>query len=150
MKHLIAPTVLAAMMLSGCGVHKVVTVPAKGVYKTAEFTGKTAVGATKMTGKAAVGTTKFAGKAAVGTTKLAGKTVWNTGKGVYYVGMVPVKITDKALDTTSKVLTITTQMVDLTGKTVTVTRDISAMQLDSELKKLKTARNVISVVVDAI
>jgi len=95
---------IAAFGLSSCGVHKVVTVPAKGVYNTTKFVGKTAVG-----------TTKFVGKTAVGGTKMVGKGLWATGKGVYYVGSVPVKITNAALDTTAKVLTITTQAVDLTG-----------------------------------
>jgi hypothetical protein len=129
----------AAMLLSGCGVHKVVTVPAKGVYHTANFAGK-----------AVVGTTKFAGKTVYGTTKFVGKSAITTGKGVYYVGMVPVKITDKALDTTAKVLSITTQTVDLAGRVMTVTREIQATRLDAELKALKTAKNVISVFVDAV
>jgi len=128
---------VVAMILSGCGVHKVVTVPAKGVYETTKFAGKTVVGATKLTGKAAVG-----------TTKVVGKGLWATGKGVYYIGSVPVKITDAALDTSVKVLTITTQMVDLSGKVVQVSRNISAMQLDAELAKVKTATNILSVVVD--
>jgi len=118
--------IIAAFGVSSCGVHKIVTVPAKGVYHT----------------------TKFVGKTAVGGTKLAAKGLWATGKGVYYVGSVPVKITNAALDTTAKVLTITTQMVDLTGKVVTVSRNISAARLDAELAGLKTAKNVLSVFVD--
>jgi len=123
---LIAAIALAAFTLSGCGVHKVVTVPVKGAYNT----------------------TKFVGKTAVGTTKMVGKGLWATGKGVYYVGSVPVKVTNAALDTTAKVLTITTQMVDLSGKVITVTRDIQATRLDAELAGLKTAKNILSVVVD--
>lgn len=117
---------IAAFCLSSCGVHKVVTVPAKGVYNT----------------------TKFVGKTAVGGTKLVGKGLWATGKGVYYVGSVPVKITDAALDTTAKVLTITTQVVNLTGGVVTVSRNVAAAQLDAELAGLKTAKNILSVFVD--
>ncbi len=118
--------IIAGVGLSSCGVHKVVTVPVKGVYNT----------------------TKFVGKTAVGGTKLIGKGLWATGKGVYYVGSVPVKITDAALDTTAKVLTITTQAVDLTGRVVTVSRNVAAARLDAELAGLKTAKNVLSVVVD--
>lgn len=117
---------IMCLTLSSCGVHKVVTVPAKGVYNT----------------------TKFVGKTAVGGTKLIGKGLWATGKGVYYIGTVPVKITDAALDTTAKVLTITTQAVDLTGSVVTVSRNVAAARLDAELAGLKTAKNVLSVVVD--
>jgi len=89
-------------------------------------------------------------KAAYKTTEIAGKTVWATGKGVYYVGSIPVKITDKALDTTSKMLTITTQTLDATGKAITVTRQIQAAQLDAELSALRTSSNVISVVVGTL
>lgn len=130
-------TAVFATLVSGCGIHKVVTVPAKGVYETTKFAGKTTVGATKLTGKAAVG-----------TTKMVGKGMWATGKGIYYIGSVPVKITDAALDTSVKVLTITTQMVDLTGSVVSVSRDISAMQLDAELQNIKRAKNIVSVFVD--
>ncbi|GGX62565.1 hypothetical protein GCM10011309_10670 [Litorimonas cladophorae] len=123
---LITVIALAGFALSGCGVHKVVTTPVKGAYHATKFVGKTAVGGTKMVGKG----------------------LWATGKGVYYVGSVPVKITDAALDTTSKVLTITTQAVDLTGKVVTVSRNVNAARLDAELASLKTAKNVLSVFVD--
>ena len=129
----------AALTLSACGVHKVVTVPAKGVYET-----------TKFAGKAVVGTTKFAGKTVYGTGKLAGKSVWATGKGVYYIGTVPVKITDKALDTSAKVLSLTTQSLDAAGKVVTLTREIQATQLDAELGAIKGAKGVLSVVVDVL
>jgi hypothetical protein len=124
---LISALAIAAFGLSSCGIHKVVTVPAKGVYHT----------------------TKFVGKTAVGGTKFVGKSLWATGKGVYYVGTVPVKITNAALDTTAKVLTITTQAVDLTGSVVTVSRNVAASRLDAELAGLKTAKNILSVVVDA-
>lgn len=117
---------VGAFLLSGCGVHKVVTAPVKGAYNT----------------------TKFVGKTTVGTTKLVGKGLWATGKGVYYIGSVPVKITDKALDTTAKVLTITTQMVNLSGDVVSVSRNINAARLDAELAGLKSAKNILSVFVD--
>ena len=95
-------------------------------------------------------TGKAVGKGVVGTTKFAGKTAFATGKGVYYVGSVPVKITDKALDTSSKMLRVTTQMVDLTGKVVTVSRNIQAAQLESELIKYQGATNVLGVTIDAL
>lgn len=124
--HFVASITLAAFALSSCGVHKVVTVPVKGAYNTTKFVGKTAIGGTKMVGKG----------------------LWATGKGVYYIGSVPVKITDAALDTTAKVLTITTQAVDLTGKVVTVSRNVNAARLEAELSSLKTATNILSVFVD--
>jgi len=131
MKYII--TILAsAAMLSGCAVAKttgkVAAFPVKAVYKT----------------------TKLAGKGVVGTTKAVGKGAWATGKGVYYIGSVPVKVTDKALDTTSKVLTVTTQALDASGKVVTVSKQIQAAELNSELAAIKGASGVLSVVVDAI
>lgn len=121
----------AAIVLSGCGVAKttakVASLPFKAGYEVAETTGKVAYGTAKFTSKGIVA----------------------VGKGVYYVGSVPVTITDAALDTTTKVVTITTQLVDLTGKTVTVARNVQAAQLEQELLKYKGAKNVISVFVDA-
>lgn len=111
----------------------------------AKTTGKVAA----LPFKAAYGTTKFAGKSVYHTGRLAGKTVMATGKGVYYVGSVPVKITDKALDTTTKVLTVTTQVVGLGGKVMTVSRQISASQLDTELAGIRASANILSVVIDA-
>jgi len=139
MRHTIIITTLAfaSLGLASCAATKVVTAPVKA-----------AVGTTKFVGKAAVGTTKVVGKTAVGGTKMVGKGVWATGKGVYYVGSVPVKVTDAALNTTARLLSITTQVVDLSGKVVTVTRVVSAARLDAELAGLKTATNVLSVVVD--
>lgn len=132
-----------AMLLSGCGVAKttgkVAAFPVKTVYKTAKFTGKTVYG----TGKAV-------GKGVYGTGKAVGKGVAATGKGIYYIGSVPVKITDKALDTTSKVLTITTKAADATGKVASVTRKIQATELEAELAAIKGATGILSVVVDAI
>ncbi len=100
----------------------------------------------KTTGKVAA----LPFKAAYKTTEFVGKSVWATGKGIYYVGSVPIKITDKALDMTSDVLTLTTQSLDAAGKAVTVTRQIKAAQLDAELAAVKGATNILSVVVDAI
>jgi len=137
MKRTILIFAASAMILSGCGVAKttgkVVTAPVKGIYHTGKFAGKAAYG----TGKGMYHTGKF-----------VGNTAYGAGKGMYYVGKVPVVITDKALDTTSQVLTVTTQAVDLSGKIVTTSHKIGRVELDSELGKLKTARNVIRVFVD--
>jgi len=84
------------------------------------------------------------------TGEFAGKTVVAAGKGVYYVGTVPVKITDKALDTTAKVLTITTQAVDVSGKVITTARTIQSAELEAELAAVKGATNILSVIVDAV
>lgn len=80
---------------------------------------------------------------------MVGKGAYATGKGVYYVGSVPVKITDQAMDTSTKILVMTTQVVDLSGKVFTVSSKFHASQLDSELMKFKRATNVLSVVIDA-
>jgi len=144
----ITTLLIASFGLSSCGVHKVVTVPAKGVYETTKFVGKAAVGTTKFVGKTAIDTTMLVGKTAVGGTKMIGEGLWATGKGVYYIGTVPVKVTNAALDTSAKVLTLTTQAVDAAGSVVTVSKDIAALRLDAELAGIKTAKNVLSVLVD--
>lgn len=123
---------LAAFSLTGC----MTAVKTTGAVASLPF-------------KAGYQTTKLAGKGVVGTTKFVGKSTIATGKGVYYVGSVPVKITDKALDSSIKVLTITTMAVDLTGNVVTVSRNIQAAQLDNELRQIQTATNILSVTVDA-
>ncbi len=139
-----AAVVAAAVPLAGCSTvakttGKAVALPFKGAYH-----------GTKAVGKGAYYGTKAVGKGVYGTTKFVGKSVIATGKGVYYVGMVPVKITDKALDTTAKVLSVTTQAVDLTGKVVVTTRHIQAARLDAELAGLRSAKNVMGVIVDVV
>jgi hypothetical protein len=130
---------VAAIMLSGCGVAKttgkVAAAPFKAAYKTGELAGK----GVYYTGKGVYKAGEFTGKAA-----------YQTGKTVYYVGRVPVQFADGVLDRTAKVLSITTQVVDLTGKIGTYTYQIQAAKLDSELSKIKTAKNVMKVFVDVI
>lgn len=88
-------------------------------------------------------------KTAYKTTELVGKSVIATGKGIYYVGTVPVKVTDKALDTSSKMLMVTTQALDASGKAITVTRKIKAAQLGAELSAVRMASNILAVTIDA-
>lgn len=135
--------------LSGCQVvkatGKVAALPFQAVYKTGEFTGKGVLKTGEIAGKSVF----YTGKGIYETGKFAGKSAAAVGKAVYYIGNVPVTITDKALDTTSKVLTITTQAADATGKIMEVSRNIQSLELDAELKAIKGATNVIGVFVDA-
>jgi len=131
------------MALSGCQIAKttgkVAALPFKAVYKTGEFTGKTVFKTGELAGKSVY----YTGKGVYETGKFV-------GKGVYYIGTTPVKITDKALDTTAKVLSITTQVADTGGKVVSVTRQIQAAELEAELAAIRGASNILSVFVDAI
>ena len=137
-----------ALILSGCGVAKTTGKVAAAPFKATYAVGKGVVNTGEAVGGAAIDTGEFVGKGVYGTGKFVGEGVYAAGKGVYFVGSVPVKITDAALDTTERVLRITTTMVDLTGKTVTVAKDIQSVHLNNELAKLKTAKNVLSVLVD--
>lgn len=152
-KILIAAAATAGL-LSACGVAKttgkVAALPFKAVYKTGEFAGKSVYHTGRLAGKGVYNTGKYTGKGVYHTGKFAGESVIATGKGVYYVGTVPVKVTDKALDTSARVLNVTTQAVDLTGKVVTVTRRIQATELETELAALEGATNVLGVVVDVL
>ena len=143
MKKLIIAALATSICLGGCAVAKtsgaVIAAPVKVTAKTAE-----------LAGKGVYGTGKFAGNTVIGTGKLAGKAVIGTGKGLYYVGSTPVHIANGALDTSNKFLTVTTQMVDLSGKVVTVSRDIQAVQLETELMKYRGAQNVLQIAVDVL
>lgn len=143
MEKIIMAAIAASLCLAGCAVAKttgaVIAAPVKVTTKTAE-----------LTAKGIYGTGKIAGNTVIGTGKLAGKAVVGTGKGVYYIGSTPVHITNSALDTSNKILTVTTQMVDLSGKVVTVSRDIQAVQLETELMKYRSAQNVLQIAVDVL
>ena len=147
-------TGVCVLALSGCQIAKttgkVAAMPFKAVYKTGEFTGKTVYKTGELAGKSVYYTGKYAGKGVYETGKFAGKSAMGIGKGIYYIGTVPVKITDKALDTTAKVLTVTTQALDVSGKVMTTARTIQATELEAELAAIKGAKNILNVVVDVI
>ena len=152
MKHFVAIAFLlgTSVLLSGCGVAKttgkIVTAPVKLAYKTGEVAGKGVYKTGELAGKSVY----YTGKGVYKTGEFAGKTAVNVAKGVYYIGTVPVEITDRALDTTSKVLTVTTQALDVGGKVVTVSRQIQATELEAELAAIKGATNIVKVFVDAV
>lgn len=135
-----------SVSLSGCRTTgKVVTAPFKVAAKTTELAGKTVYH-----------TGRIAAKGTYETGALAGKSVYYTGKGalavgtqLYYIGKIPVQITDKALETTTRFLVVTSHVVDLSGKVVAVTKEIKSIQLDAELRAIREAANVVRVFVDA-
>ena len=116
---------------------KVASLPFKAVYKTGE-----------MAGKGVYFTGKTAGKGVYLTGKTAGKGTYLVGKGVYNTAKVPVKITNAALDTSVKVLTVSTKVVDLTGKVVTVSRTLQRSEVDAYVAQARGASNVIGILVD--
>ncbi len=132
---------LLAVLLSGCAVAKatgkVATLPFKAVYKTGEYATK----GVYHTGKA-VGTGVYH------TGMFAGKGVYYTGKGAVEVIKVPIKVTNAALDTSAKVLTVTTQVVDLSGKVVTVSRTLQRSEVDGYVTQAKGAANVVGILID--
>lgn len=132
------------ILLGGCStvktVGKVASFPVKAAYKTGELTGKGVVG----TGKGVIGTGKIAGKGVYHT----GKGAYKTGRAVYNVAKVPVQITNAALDTSVKVLTVTTQVVDLGGKVVAVSRTMNRAEVDGYIQSAKGAANVLGILVD--
>lgn len=128
-------------LLGSCAVAKttgkVAALPFKAVYKTGEFASK----GVYYTGKGA-------GTVAYKTGMFAGKSVYYTGKGTVAVAKVPVKVTNAALDTSAKVLTVTTQVVDLSGKVVSVSRTLQRGEVDAYVSQAQGAANVLSVIVD--
>lgn len=79
---------------------------------------------------------------------LTGKGVYKVGEGIYRVGSVPVKITHAAMNTTSDILLLTTRVATTAGTIAETTRRIRRVELEAELAALKSARNVIEVIVD--
>lgn len=143
-----ASSLLSTNLLGGCAVAKVTgkaaALPFKAVYKTGEYAGK----GVYYTGKGAYAVGKGAGTVVYKTGMFAGKGAYYTGKGVYTVGMVPIKVTNAALDTSAKVLTVTTQVVDLSGKVVTVSRNIQRSEVDAYVGQAKGAANIVGILID--
>ncbi len=111
-------------------VGKIASLPVKAVFKTGELTGKGAYYTGKGVGTAVYKTGEFA------------------GKGVYNTAKIPVKITNAALDTSAKVLTVTTQVVDLSGKVVSVSRTLQRSEVDGYIAQAQGATNILGILVD--
>lgn len=139
--HSFISLLCAASLLGGCAVAKttgkVTALPFKAVYKTGEY----ATRGVYYTGKGA-------GTVVYHTGMFAGKGVYYTGKGAYTVAKVPVKVTNAALDTSAKVLTVTTQVVDLSGKVISVSRTLQRSEVDGYISQAQGAANVVSILVD--
>ena len=135
--------ILTTSILSGCVVArttgKVAALPFKAVYKTGELGAKGIYYAGKGTGTVVYTTGMFAGKG-----------VYYTGKGTYHVAKVPVSVTNAALDTSAKILTVTTQVVDLSGKIVTVSRTLQRSEVDTYINQARGAANIVSILVDVL
>ena len=109
LRNIIISVICSAGLFGGCTVAKVTgkaaALPFKAAYKTGEYTTK----GVYFTGQGA-------GTVTYHTGMFAGKGVYYTGKGTYNVARVPIRVTNAALDTSIKVLTVTTQVVALSGK----------------------------------
>jgi len=141
MRTLIISVICTASMLGGCTVAKVTgkaaALPFKAVYKTGEYATKGVYYSGKGAGTVAYHTGMFAGKGA-----------YYTGKGTYNAARVPVNVTNAALDTSAKVLTVTTQVVDLSGTVVSVSRTLQRSEVDGYVSQAQGAANVIDILVD--
>ncbi len=141
MREFLFSALCATTLLGGCAVAKttgkIAALPFKAVYKTGEFAGKGAY----YTGKGA-------GTAVYKTGMFAGKGVYYTGKTGVAVAKVPVHVTNAALDTSAKVLTVSTQVVDLSGKVVTVSRNMQRSEVDGYISQASGAANVVGIMVD--
>jgi len=130
MRNSTVSIIFAAGLFGGCTVAKVTGKAAALPFKGAYYTGKGAGTVTYQTGM-------FAGKGA-----------YYTGKGAYNVARIPIKVTNAALDTSAKVLTVTTQIVDLSGKVVAVSRTLQRSEVDAYINQLQDTANVLDILVD--
>ena len=141
MRNLSLALIFGSGLLGGCAVAKttgkVAAMPFKAVYKTGEYAAK----GVYYTGKGA-------GTVVYKTGMFAGKGVYYTGKAGVAVAKVPVHVTNAALDTSAKVLTVTTQVVDLSGKVVTVSRTMQRSEVDGYISQARGAANVVGIMVD--
>ncbi len=133
--------ILTTSLLGGCAVAKttgkIASLPCKAVYKTGE-----------LGAKGVYYTGKGAGSVVYTTGMFAAKGTYYTGKGAYNIAKVPVRVTNAALDTTAKILTVTTQIVDLSGKVVTVSRTMQRSEVDTYINQAQGAANIVSILVD--
>lgn len=124
--------------VSACStVGDVATLPVQAIYKTGE-----------LAGKGVYYTGRGAGSAIYNTGRITGKGVYYTGRSVYNTAKVPVKITNSALNTSIKFLTVTTKVVSLSGKVANVSRTMQRSEVDGYIAQAKGATNVLGILVD--
>ena len=82
--------------------------------------------------------------------KLAGKTVYYTGKGIYTVGKMTVRLADGTLDGTERVLRLTILTADATGAVARSTREINAAALEAELAAIEKTGKATEVIVEVV
>ena len=125
MNRILAASVIAAsaFLVSACGAHKVVTVPASAAYKTAKVAGK----GVYYTGKGVY---------------YVGKGVYKTGEGVYYIGMTPVRVFDGALERADRVVRFTGNVIDTANKAQEFSKIVTIDALEDELKAFEQIGDV--------
>jgi hypothetical protein len=127
-----------------------------GSYETAKFTGKGLYYAGKgayEVGEFGVDAAYTIGKYSVGgvlnTMEMAGHGVRKVADGLYYLGSIPVRVTERALNTTDRLLRISVRIVDTAGRIVELAKDVSALQLESELGFLKNIAGIAELVLES-
>lgn len=122
---------------------------AKLAGKGAYYTGKGAY----AVGEFGVETAYTIGKYSVGgvlnTMELAGHGVRKVANGLYYLGAIPMRVTEHALTTTDRLLRISVRVVDTAGRIVELAKDVTALQLESELGFLKNIAGIAELVLEA-
>lgn len=135
----------------------------KGTYNVGKFTANGAWEAGKLTGKSVyyggkgayeVGefgakgvyyTGKFAGTSVINLVEASGVGLQKVGHGMYYLGSVPLKVTDAVLTTAETALDVTVLVVDAAGQVVELRKRIDALALSAELEALKQVPNLIEI-----
>lgn len=82
--------------------------------------------------------------------KFAGKTAYHTGRGVWQVGRLTVRVADGVLDGTQEVLMLTVRTVQAGGEVASFSYEIAAISLDEELSSLERNEAVLEVVIQRV
>lgn len=122
---------------------------AVGTYQGGRLVTKGAYEVGELGAKGVYYTGKYAGQGVLGTLEMTGNGLVKTGRGLYYLGTVPLKVTESALTTASGVLTVTVRVLDAAGRIVELKKDIEMMALSSEIQLLKSVPNLVDVLLDS-
>ncbi len=122
---------------------------AVGTYQSGKLMTKGAYEVGELGAKGVYYTGKYTGKGVLGTLEMTGNGLVKSGHGLYYMGTVPLKVTESALSTASGALTITVRVLDAAGRVVELKKNIEMMALSSEIQLLKSVPNLVDVLLDS-
>jgi hypothetical protein len=122
---------------------------AKLAGKGAYYTGKGAYDVGHFGVDIAYNTGKCTAAAILNTMEMAGNGVRQVARGLYYLGAIPLRMTERLLYAANDVIDITVRVLDTAGRVIELTKRVQALALESELAFLRDVPDLVDILLDS-